>query len=67
LFTGASDVVFRLEGAGMSLVYGCYVSYDLHIISKKLSIDDYILGAFMLYADLITLFIQILKVVGSRK
>jgi hypothetical protein len=42
------------------LIYGFYVVFDLKMIVERIEIDDYVLGAMTLYADLITLFIYIL-------
>jgi FtsH-binding integral membrane protein len=56
-----------LQGAAGSIIYSLYVIIDLKLISSKIEIDDYILGAMTLYIDLITLFIHILQLIGSRK
>jgi len=61
------DTYLIFEGVGGSLIYGVYVIIDLKLISEKISIDDYILGAISLYVDLITLFVHILRIVGKRK
>jgi FtsH-binding integral membrane protein len=53
-------------GVGI-LIYGFYVIIDMKMIVEKVEIDDYILGAVMLYVDLMTLFIQILQLLGNRK
>ncbi len=61
------DTYLIFEGVGGSLIYGMYVIIDLKLISEKIAIDDYILGAVTLYVDLITLFVHILRIVGKRK
>ena len=61
------DSYISLSGLGGSLVYSIYVCIDLKIISDKIEIDDYILGAITLYVDLITLFIHILQIFGKKK
>ena len=45
-----------------------YTIYDVGIISSKhgLDYDDYIVGAMLLYVDMITLFIYILSIIGNR-
>ena len=48
-------------------IYGAYVVIDLHLLATRISIDDYILGAMMLYIDLLRIFIFILRIVGRRK
>jgi FtsH-binding integral membrane protein len=50
-----------------TLIYGAYVVIDLHLVATQVSIDDYILGAMMLYIDLLRIFIFILRIVGRRK
>jgi len=37
-----------------------YIIYDVDLICSKLSKDDYVIGALLLYSDIITLFIYIL-------
>ena len=58
------DVYLVLEGTGGSIIYGVYVLVDLKLISDNVAIDDYILGAVMLYADLVLLFFKILQAIG---
>lgn len=54
-----------------ALLFGIYLIFDTQIIMGKfgnsLSIDDYIMGAMMLYIDIIQLFIQILKILSEFK
>jgi FtsH-binding integral membrane protein len=40
--------------------------YDTHAIMKRLSPDEYIMGAMSLYLDFINLFLYILRVVSGR-
>ena len=49
------------------LIYGFYVIFDLKMIAERIEIDDYVLGAMTLYADLITLFIYILQLLGEKR
>ena len=48
-------------------LYGLYVVYDFQLLLNNkevgLSIDDYILGAFMLYIDIIQLFLCLLELI----
>ncbi len=68
LFIGGNNrgALVAYSTAGI-VVYGIYVIADLKIIAERLEIDDYILGAITLYMDLITLFIHILRILGSKK
>ena len=67
LITLNYDVYLVLEGTGGSIIYGIYILVDLKLISDDIDLDDYILGAVMLYADLVMLFLRILQAIGSRK
>ena len=53
------------------LVFSIYILYDTQLIignqSRKLSVDDYIFAAMMLYIDIIQLFLEILKLLGDKK
>lgn len=56
---------------GGALLFGVYLIYDTQLIcgkhSHKLSVDDYVLGAMMLYIDIIQLFIYILRILGEHR
>lgn len=53
------------------LVYSLYLVYDTQLIvgnhENKLEIDDYIVGALMLYIDIIQLFLYILELLSQKK
>lgn len=53
------------------LCFSLYILYDTQMIvgnqSMRLSLDDYILAAMMLYIDIIQLFLEILKILGEKK
>ena len=50
-------------------IFGIYIVYDTQIIIGKhtfaLEVDDYILGAFLIYTDIISIFIYILSLFNS--
>lgn len=50
--------------------FGVYLIVDTQLILDgtyhSLELDDYVLGAVFLYIDIITIFVEILKVAGSR-
>lgn len=52
-------------------LYGVYLIYDTQLImgGKKyqLDIDDYVIGALMLYIDIIMLFIKLLRIIGAAR
>ena len=55
----------------MSIVYSIYVIIDTQRMlggkHQSLSLDDYILGAIILYVDIISLFLKILQILGKKK
>ena len=52
------------------IFYGLFLIYDTQMIAGgrkyELSLDDYIIGALILYMDIIILFLEILKIFGRR-
>ena len=52
------------------IFYGLFLVYDTQLIAGKgeykLSIDDYIIGALIIYLDIIMIFIQLLKLFGRK-
>ena len=53
------------------IFYGLYLIYDTQLIaggrSHQLSLDDYVLGALMLYVDIMMLFLELLRLFGEHK
>jgi len=64
---GFADLLFCCLGVA---VYGFYIIYDTQLIADGdkygLSLDDYILGAMMLYVDIIGLFIYLLRLLAKK-
>ena len=54
----------------MIMIYGIYLVHDTQLIAgdKKyaLSYDDYIVGAMMVYVDIIMLFLELLRLFGGK-
>ena len=52
------------------IVYGLFLLIDTQLVvggrRHELSIDDYIIGALVLYLDIIYIFIELLKIFGNR-
>ena len=50
--------------------YGLYLIYDTQLIAggkqHELSLDDYIVGALLLYVDIMMLFLELLRLFGDR-
>lgn len=63
-FSRTMDLVLALLGC---LVFSGYILYDTHQIQKKLSPDEYIMGALRLYLDILNLFLQILRVLSNSQ
>lgn len=73
LFT-SNPIVHILISSLWVLIFGIYLVYDTQLIlgngELKLSVDDYIWASFMLYLDIINLFLnllQILRIVSNNK
>lgn len=68
-FYGQTKFLMIGGGALGCLVFGLYIVYDTQLIvggrSHELEIDDYIIGALMLFLDIINLFLQILKILEA--
>mmetsp|Transcript_17390 Transcript_17390/g.23441 ORF Transcript_17390/g.23441 Transcript_17390/m.23441 type:complete len:172 (-) Transcript_17390:121-636(-) len=51
--------------------YGLYLIFDTQMIaggrSHQLSMDDYVIGAMLLYTDIMMIFLELLKAFGDKK
>ena len=64
--------VFQMVIAGLIvLLFGLFLIFDTQQIVGKgkhvMSIDDYIVGALVLYLDIITIFIELLTLFGRAR
>ena len=50
---------------GGAAVFSLYIVYDVHLISKRLSPDEYIPAAITLYLDIVNLFLHILRILAQ--
>jgi protein lifeguard len=57
----------RAVQALMCISFSISAVYDTHAIMKRLSPDEYIMGALSLYLDFINLFLYILRVVSTHQ
>ena len=52
------------------VVYGLYLIYDTQLIAGghqySLTYDEYIVGAMLIYVDIMMLFVEILRLLGDR-
>lgn len=55
----------------MSLLYPIYLAYDTKMIldgtKHHLSLDQYVLASLLLYIDIVSIFLDILRLVGNRR
>jgi hypothetical protein len=65
IFVPFSRTVDLVYAAGGCLIFSGYIVYDTYVINKKLSPDEYIMGAISLYLDFINLFLSILRVLNN--
>lgn len=56
--------IYSLIGA---ILFSLLIVYDTFLISKKLSPDEYVLGAISLYLDVVTLFLYLLSLLGRGR
>ena len=60
---------YPFSGGIGAILYGMFLLYDTQMIvggrKYELSIDDYIVGALILYIDIIMIFLELLKVFGG--
>ena len=53
------------------VLYGCYLIIDVHRLLDEsrygMTLDDYIVGAMLIYMDIILIFIKILQLIGKKK
>jgi len=61
-FSRTMDLIFAIGGC---LLFSGYIVYDTYMINKRLSPDEYIMGAISLYLDFVNLFIQILRLLNN--
>lgn len=55
----------------VGVAYSIYLLVDTQMIlggkHKSLSLDNYVLGAIILYVDIVGLFLKILQILGKKK
>lgn len=70
IFFIKSDIVTILIAIGIASIYSIYLIIDTQLIlggkNMELIMDNYVLGAVILYIDIIRLFIEILKIIGKK-
>jgi hypothetical protein len=63
---GSATAHFALAVGGAAL-FSLYIVFDVYMISKRTSPDDYILAAIELYLDIANLFLHILRILAAMQ
>ena len=70
IFIRSSFITMGLAGL-FAVIYSIYLLVDTQLVMggrhKQLHMDDYILGATIIYVDIISLFLKILQILGKKK
>ena len=70
IFLIQSEVLSILIAIVFAAIYAFYLIIDTQLImgdrKHSLTLDNYILGAVMLYIDIIQLFLNLLRILGNR-
>lgn len=57
--------------AAFAVIYSVYLLIDTQLVlggrHQQLRLDDYILGATIIYIDIISLFLKLLRLLGKKK
>lgn len=63
-------VIHTIISAITVVFFGVYLIVDTQLVMgtnhHSLSVDEYVLGAVFLYVDIVTIFVEILKLAGSK-
>lgn len=63
-----TSTFLKLLTVGLGVLgYGCFLILNTNKISNELPLDEYILGSLLLYIDILTLFVYLLKQFGKKK
>mmetsp|Transcript_5720 Transcript_5720/g.12460 ORF Transcript_5720/g.12460 Transcript_5720/m.12460 type:complete len:244 (+) Transcript_5720:200-931(+) len=61
----AAPAMHLAMAVGGAVVFSLYIVYDVYMISRRLSPDEYVFGAISLYLDIVNLFLNILRILGE--
>ena len=71
LFFFGTGVDIALLSFAAVLIFGSYIVYDTQLIlgnkTYEINDEDYVIGALVLYVDIVVLFVRILKIIGKKK
>jgi FtsH-binding integral membrane protein len=65
IFIPFSSTFSLIYAIGGTLLFSGYIVYDTYLINRRLSPDEYIMGAISLYLDFVNLFLSILRLLNS--
>lgn len=65
IFIPFSSTFSLIYAIGGTLLFSGYIVYDTYLINRRLSPDEYIMGAISLYLDFVNLFLSILRLLSS--
>lgn len=61
------QVMWQMYCIMVILLFVCYLLFDTYLITQKYPVDEHLIAAANLYLDIITIFLYILALLGSRK
>ena len=64
-FLFRSLFIYLIVQGVMVVLTSIYIIFDTRLIMSKMSYDDYIIAALLLYIDIINLFLYLLSIFGS--
>jgi len=64
--TGAAAMHVALSVAGAA-IFSLYIVFDVYMISRRLSPDEYISAAISLYLDILNLFLHLLRILAAMQ
>lgn len=71
IFFVRSSIMDLFLSVALSIVYMIYLLIDIQLVMggkrNNLTLDNYVMGAMMIYMDIISLFIKLLKIFGKKK
>ena len=70
IFCTFSSWWYPLVSAICVVIYGLYLIFDTQLIAggrrHELSVDDYVVGALLIYTDIMMIFLELLKLFGNK-
>ena len=71
VFLFRSSFLVSVMAFVIGVIYCVYILIDTQLIlggkNKELTLDNYVMGAMILYVDIIGLFLKILQLLGEKK